>query len=164
MRIKNIKDIQSNSLIFKIHNVNFFNRSSSLTLSLSLHTHTYKLLLKLYQKKKKPVQSCDIQAQINVQTRDVQTHLGLGLQPDNMVHTVPKPKPHVALKPNKQKIFISSHHPRFLGHTRSTVSQERKPLLDSTISQLLDSTLGISIQSISAEVGSNSDATPTILH
>ena len=154
-------------MIFKIHNVNFFNRSNSQSLSLSLytHTHTHKLLLKLYQKKKKkPVQSCDIQAQINVQTRDVQTHLGLGLQPDNMVHTVPKPKPHVALKPIKQKIFTSSHHPRFLGHTRSTVSQERKPLLGFTISQLLGSTLGISIQSISAEVGSSSTATSTVLH
>ena len=120
--------------------------SLSLSLSLFTHTHTHKLLLKLYpKKKKKPVQSYDIQAQINVQTRDVQTHLGLGLQPDNMAHAVPKPKPHVALKPIKQKIFISSHHLRFLGYTRSTVSRERKPLLGFTISQLLSSTLGISI-------------------
>ena len=136
----------------------------SLSLSHSLHTHTQTSFEIIPKKKKKLVQSCDIQAQINVQTRDVQTHLGLGLQPDNMVHTVPKPKPHVALKPIKQKIFISSHHPRFLGHTRSTVSQERKSLLGFTISQLLGSTLGISIQSISAEVGSSSTATSTVLH
>ena len=30
---------------------------------------------------------------------DIQTHLGLRLQPDNMAHTVPKPRPQAAFKP-----------------------------------------------------------------
>ena len=64
------------------------------------------------------VHSCDIQAQINGQSYDIQAHLGLGLQPDNVTHTVPKPKPHVALKPIEHMVFINSYHPRFLGHTR----------------------------------------------
>ena len=55
---------------------------------------------------------------IYVRSCDIQAHLGLGLQPDNVAHTVPKPRPQVALKPIEQKIFISSYHPRLLGHTR----------------------------------------------
>ena len=35
----------------------------------------------------------------SVRPCDIQTHLGLRLQPDNMAHTVPKPKPQVAFKP-----------------------------------------------------------------
>ena len=37
-------------------------------------------------------------------------HLGLGLQPDNMAHIVPKPKPQATFKPIEQMIFISSYH------------------------------------------------------
>ena len=55
---------------------------------------------------------------IYVRSCDIQVHLGLGLQPDNVAHTVPKPRPQVALKSIEQKIFISSYHPRLLGHTR----------------------------------------------
>ena len=46
-----------------------------------------------------------------------QAHLGLGLQPNNAAHTIPKPKPQAALKPIEQKIFINSYHPRPLDHT-----------------------------------------------
>ena len=35
----------------------------------------------------------------SVQPCDIQTHLGLGLQPNNMAHTVPKPRPQAAFKP-----------------------------------------------------------------
>ena len=49
---------------------------------------------------------------------DTQAHLGLGLQSDNVAYTIPKPNFQATLKPSEQKIFISSCHPRLLGHTR----------------------------------------------
>ena len=47
-----------------------------------------------------------------------QAHLGLGLQSDNVAYTIPKPNFQATLKPSEQKIFISSCHPRLLGHTQ----------------------------------------------
>ena len=41
---------------------------------------------------------------------DTQAHLGLGLQPDNMAHTVPKSRPQATLKHIGQMIFISTYH------------------------------------------------------
>ena len=54
----------------------------------------------------------------NVRSCDIQAHLGLGLQPDNVAHTVLKSRPQAAFKPIEQKIFISLYHPHLLGHTR----------------------------------------------
>ena len=54
----------------------------------------------------------------NVQSCDIQAHLGPGLQPDSVAYTILKPKFQATLKPSEQKIFISSYHPRLLGHTR----------------------------------------------
>ena len=45
-----------------------------------------------------------------VRPYDIQTHLGLGFQPNNMAHTVPKPRPQAAFKPIEQMIFINSYH------------------------------------------------------
>ena len=45
----------------------------------------------------------------SVQPCDIQTHLGLGLQPDNMAHTVSKPRFQAAFKPIEQMIFINSY-------------------------------------------------------
>ena len=47
---------------------------------------------------------------VSVRPCDIQAHLGLRLQPDNMAHTVPKPRPQAAFKPIGQMIFISSYH------------------------------------------------------
>ena len=63
------------------------------------------------------VQSCDIQTLINLQSYDIQAHLGLGIQPDNVAHIIPMPKPQATFKPSEQKIFISPYHPHLLGHT-----------------------------------------------
>ena len=52
---------------------------------------------------------------ICVRPCDIQAHLGLGLQPDNLAHTVPKPKPQAALKSIRQKISINSYHTTPLG-------------------------------------------------
>ena len=46
----------------------------------------------------------------NVRPCHIQTHLGLGLQPDDMAHTVPKPRPHTGFRPIEQMIFINSCH------------------------------------------------------
>ena len=46
----------------------------------------------------------------DVRPCDIQTHLGLGFQPNNMAHTVPKPRPQAAFKPIEQMIFINSYH------------------------------------------------------
>ena len=46
----------------------------------------------------------------NVWHWDIQAHLGLELQPDNMAHTAPRPRPQATLKPIRQMIFISTYH------------------------------------------------------
>ena len=47
---------------------------------------------------------------VSVRPCDIQAHLGLGLQPNNMAYTVPKPRPQATFKPIGQMIFISSYH------------------------------------------------------
>ena len=47
-----------------------------------------------------------------------QAHLYLRLQLDNMAYLVPKPNSQATLKSCELELFISSHHPRLLGHTR----------------------------------------------
>ena len=41
---------------------------------------------------------------------DIQIHLGIGLQPNNMAYIVPKPRPQAAFKPIEQMIFINSYY------------------------------------------------------
>ena len=41
---------------------------------------------------------------------DIQIHLGLGLQPNNIAHFVPKPRPQAAFRPIEWMIFINSYY------------------------------------------------------
>ena len=50
------------------------------------------------------------QEEANVRPYHIQSHLGLGLQLDNMAHTISKPRPHTNSKPIEQMIFINSYH------------------------------------------------------
>ena len=47
---------------------------------------------------------------IIVRSCDTQAHLGLGLQPNNMAYTIPKPSSQATLKPSERTIFINSYY------------------------------------------------------
>ena len=44
---------------------------------------------------------------------DIQIHSGLGLQPNNMAHSIPKPRPQAAFRPIERIIFINSYYTTF---------------------------------------------------
>ena len=126
----------------------------------------------------KPVQNVNILVLVHVLVRYIPTNIyiyiylyGLvvsrplwGLSP-NLITPSPSPGLTPPSSPFGQMISISSHPPpSHPGSYPSTVPREVKSLLGLTVSQLLGSTLGILMPSISAGVGSSSKATPTVLH
>ena len=45
-----------------------------------------------------------------IRSCDIQIHLGLGLQPNNMAYSVPKTRPQATFRPIEQMIFINSYY------------------------------------------------------
>ena len=84
--------------------------------------------------------------------------LGLRPKPNSIAA---RPRPHASLGPTWTSDLNQSTSPRILAHSRSTVPREVETLLGITVSQLFSKSLGISMASTSAEVGTISKATLT---
>ena len=87
---------------------------------------------------------------------DIQTHLGLRLQPNNMTHFVPKPRP--------QATFINSYYATSSGSHLVICFPNKKVIAQPYYLSVVRQCRGASLPSMSTEVGTISKAILTTPH
>ena len=96
-----------------------------------------------------------------VRPYDIQIHSGLGLQPNNMAHSVPKPWPQAAFKPIERMIFINSYYATSSESHLVIFFPNKKVIARSYYLLVARQCRGASLPSMSTEVGTISKTTLT---
>ena len=104
------------------------------------------------------------QGGVIVRPYDIQTHLGLGFQPNNMAHIAPKPRPQVAFKPIEQMIFINSYHATLPKSCPVTCFPNKKVIARLYCLSVAQQCQGLALLSILTKVGTISKATLITSH
>ena len=99
-----------------------------------------------------------------VQPCDIQTHLGLRIQPNNMAHSVPKPKPQAAFRPIEWMIFINSYYATSSESHLVICFPNKKVIARPYYLSVARQCRGASLPSMSTEVGTISKAILTTPH
>ena len=99
-----------------------------------------------------------------VQPYDIWTHLGLRLEPDNMAHIAPRPKPQVTFKTIEQMIFINSYHTTPQGSHPVICFPNKKVIARLYCLSVARQYRGLPLLSIPTEMGTISKATLTTSH
>ena len=95
---------------------------------------------------------------------DIQIHSGLGLQPNNMAHSVPKPRPQAAFRPIERMIFINSYYATSSGSHLVIYFPNKKVIAQPYYLSVARQCRGASLSSMSTKVGTISKATLTTPH